>query len=192
MDRRLFLLNSVVLLAGCSTTTQLRETYDLAPISKNVISASRSTKQLTIAEPKTLASLDTERMAIVQDGGGIAYLPDGSYADRLPKLVQSRLIYLFENSNRLGSVGRPGDRISSDYQLLIDIRSFHIDAANGVAVIEVSAKLMNDRNGRIIDSAIFGERAPSSGTTAALAAKALEEALSALLVQVVQWVVKKV
>jgi cholesterol transport system auxiliary component len=102
------------------------------------------------------------------------------------------LIYLFENSNRLGSVGRAGDRISSDYQLLIDIRAFQIDATNGVAVIEVSAKLMNDRNGRIIDSAIFGERTPISGTTAVLAAKALEEALSALLVQVVQWVVKKV
>ena len=189
MDRRLFI---AFILGGCSQSSQLRETYDLAPTLTPSIKASPSRSQLTIAEPKTLASLDTDRIAVKQAGGSLAYLSDGAYADRLPKLLQTRLIHVFENANRLGSVGRPGDRMSSDYQLILDIRAFYLDVEDGnKAKIEISVKLMNDRTGRIIAAEVFGGSHVAASAASSAVAKAFEAALAAILTMIVQWSVKK-
>jgi cholesterol transport system auxiliary component len=189
MDRRLFI---ALLLTGCSSASQLRETYDLASPFKASVKASRSRSQLTIAEPKTLAAFDSDRIAVKQVGGSFAYLADGAYADRLPRLLQTRLVHVFENSNRLASVGRPGDRMSSDFQLVIDIREFYLDIEDSNTVkIEISVKLMNDKTGRIVDAEFFSGSNIALSASSSAVAKAFEEALAVILTMIVQWAVKK-
>ena len=67
----------------------------------------------------------------------------------MPNLVQTRLIQTFENGSRIAAVGRPGERIVPDFQLNTDIRAFNIEAASGQAVVEITAKLIGDRTGKV-------------------------------------------
>ncbi len=143
---------------------------------------------MIVAEPKAIANLDTERMAVKQAGGAVSYLPDGAWGDRLPKLLQARMIQSFENANRLRSVGRPADRLTADWQLVSEIRSFELDVSAGNEVrIEISAKLVGDRSGRIVAGRVFSVREAAAGTDARSVAAAFDMALKRLLSEMVVW-----
>ena len=43
---------------------------------------------------------------VLEPGGAVSYLGGGQWADRLPRLIQTRLIQSLENANRLKSVSR--------------------------------------------------------------------------------------
>jgi cholesterol transport system auxiliary component len=192
MHRRLFLLVGASILTGCGGS-QLRENYDLAGSVAPRLAGGHARGQLTVNEPKIVGAFDSDRIAVRGANGAISYLADGVYADRLPRLVQTRLVQSFENAGRLGSVGRPGERLASDYQLVLDIRAFHlnVDAGNS-AEVEISVKLMNDKTGRIMAADVFTGRITASGTSSAQAILAFEQALALVLKEIVGWTVKKV
>lgn len=143
---------------------------------------------IVVAEPSALAALDTNRLIVMTRGSGIAYLPDAQWADRLPKLLQVRLIQTFENAKRITGVGRPGDRLLPAAQVNSEIRRFGLDEASGEAVIELSVKIVNDRSGRIVAGNIFTRRVPAGGSTGPTAAAALDLATQDILRDVVAWV----
>ncbi len=162
-------------------------TFDLS--APTTVKAARSSHtQLAISEPLTVQALDSDRLIVKDSNGSISYLPSGQWADRLPRLVQTRLIQTFENASRLGKVNRPGDRIVADQQLNTEIRDFQIESATGEAVVSVSAKIVNDRTGRIVAARIFSARVPAQAIEADKAALHLDEALSRVLTDIVIWV----
>ncbi len=130
-------------LAGCGGSAP-PPTFDLAAPRDN-LGARPGRALIVVAEPSALAAIDTNRLIVMTRGGGLAYLGDAQWADRLPKLVQVRLIQTFENAKRLTAVGRPGDRLLPAAQLNSEIRRFGIDEATGEAVIEMSVKIVQDR-----------------------------------------------
>lgn len=172
-------------LSGCgggSTPT----TYDLsAPRDFGRIGGARAT--LVINEPTTVQTLDSDRMIVRDSGGALSFLGGTQWADRIPKLVQTRLIQTFENGSRIASVSRPGERIVPDLQLNTDIRSFNIDAATNTAVVEITAKLVGDRTGHIQRARLFSARVPVGAVDGAAAAHALDQALSKVLIDIVRW-----
>lgn len=174
-----------LLLAGCgggSTPT----TFDLsAPRDFGRIGASRAT--LVVQEPTTVQALDSDRVIVRDSSGALSFLGGAQWADRVPKLVQARLVQTFENGGRVGSVARPGDRITPETQLLTDIRSFNIDAASGAAVVEITAKLVGDRTGDVRRARLFTARVPAGAVDGPGAAQALDRALSQVLVDIVRW-----
>ncbi len=173
-----------LLLAACGGDPQ-RTTFDLtAPGDLGRVGASRA--QLVVNEPTTVQALDSDRI-LVRDRGALSYLPDGQWADRLPRLFQVRLIQTFENASRLGRVGRPGDRVVADYALNSDIRSFGIDAVQSQAVVEVTVRIVSDRSGRVSAARAFSARVPVSGVSGASAAQGLDQALSQVLREIVRW-----
>jgi cholesterol transport system auxiliary component len=178
---------AAVALGGCSSGPA-PATFDLtAP--REGIAAGRGRGLLVVAEPQALQALDSTRVVVMTGVGGIAYLPDVQWADRLPKLLQSRLIQTFENGHRLQAVGRPGDRLVPAAQLNSEIRSFGIDEKTGEAVVEMSVKIVNDRTGRILAGQVFTSRVPAGGATAGpTAMAALDLATQNLLRDVVRWV----
>lgn len=177
-------LGAALLVAACSSGAP-PATFDLtAP--RDGLAAGRGRGLLVVAEPQALAAIDSNRI-IVMTGGGIAYLPDAQWSDRLPRLIQTRLIQTFENGRRIQAVGRPGDRLVPAAQLNSEIRTFGIDERTGEAVVELSVKIVNDRTGRILAGEVFSSRVPSaSGGPAATAA--LDAATQNLLRDVVRWV----
>jgi cholesterol transport system auxiliary component len=144
--------------------------------------------QVVVAEPVAIQVFEAERILVKGAANTVSFLGGGQWADRLPRLVQARLVQTFENASRLKAVSRPGDRITSDYLLNSEIRAFQIDAAAGEAVVEMSAKVVNDRSGRITNARVFTARVPVATIDPVNAAQALDRALSIVLLNIVRWV----
>jgi cholesterol transport system auxiliary component len=176
---------AILLLAGCSGGA-VPTTFDLtAPNPGRIAGGSRS--YLVIAEPSTVQALDSDRIIVRDTSGSISFLGSSQWADRVPRLVQTRLIQTFENAGRLGAVGRPGDRIVSDVQMNTDIRAFTVETATGEALVEITAKLVNDKTGRVRAAKLFSARVPLGAIEGPSAAVAMNSALSIVLTEIVRW-----
>ena len=105
------LVVSVFILAGCGNG-QAPPTFDLS--SPQVASKARGSAhgQLVVVEPSALSVLNTDRI-VVRNRGEIAYLSKAHWSDRLPRLVQSRLVEGFENGSRVRAVGTPSDKLAA-------------------------------------------------------------------------------
>lgn len=117
----------------------------------------------------------------------MSVLKGAQWADRLPRLIQARLVQAFENVGHKAAVGRPGDRIAADRLLTLDIRAFEIDADRGVAVVSISAKLVTDSSGRVGAARVFNAQEAAGVVEGATAAQALDAALSRILIDIVGW-----
>lgn len=144
--------------------------------------------QLMIAEPTGVSILDTEKVVVRTADGQISQLPGAQWSDRLPKLLQARILQAFENANRLRAVGRPGERLASDYQLLTDLRAFQISVGPETAAeVEIAVKVVADRSGRIVAAHVFRVVVPSAGIGADQAMAALDQAFGRAITQIVLW-----
>lgn len=141
---------------------------------------------LVVAQPTAVQALDSDRLIVKDSSGALSFLGGAQWADRVPNLVQTRLLQTFENGSRIAAVGRPGERIVPDFQLNTDIRAFNIDVATGQAVVEITAKLIGDRTGKVQRAKLFSARVPA-GAEGAGAAQALDQALSQVLIQIARW-----
>ena len=184
--RRVLLVLAAGLLAAGCTSSSSPTTFDLTAPTQG-LRASGLSGQVVVAEPVTVQPLEAERIIVRDASGAVSFLGGGQWADRLPRLVQARLIQTFENGSRLKAVSRPGDRIQADYLLNTELRAFQIAAPANEALVEISARLVNDRSGRIVRSRVFSARVPVGSLDAANAAQALDRALSSVLVDMVRW-----
>jgi cholesterol transport system auxiliary component len=174
-----------VLAAGCSSGAA-PATYDLsAPIGR-VRGAIAG--QLVVAEPAAVQVLAGQQLIVKDATGSISFLGAGQWADTLPRLVQARLIHTFENASQLRAVARPSSGAAADVQLMSEIRSFEIQTPAAEAVVQISAKLVSDQSGRILNGRIFTSRVPLAEIDAPHAARALDQALSTVMLDVVRWV----
>jgi cholesterol transport system auxiliary component len=186
--RRALCCVGLAVLAGACSSSQPATTFDLTAPRQGVRGGGSVPGQLAVAEPVTIQALEAERILVKDAAGSVSFLPGGQWADRLPRLVQARLVQTFENASRIRAVARSGDRIVADYQLTTDIRAFQIDATASEAVVEISAKVIQDRSGRILNARVFTARSPVTAIDPANAAQALDRALSNVLLEIVRWV----
>ena len=174
------------LLGGCGGgATPL--TFDLAalPQAGRQVAAGRA---IAVSEPVGIQPFEADRIIVREGGGALAFLGGGQWADRLPRLIQTRLIQSLENSGRLRSVSRPGDKVVAEYQLISEIRAFDIQASTGEAVVDLSLKLVADGTGKVTAARIFTARVPVAKIDAGNGARALDLALTTVLGDVVRWV----
>lgn len=162
-------------------------TFDLAalPPSGRPVMAGRA---IVVAEPVGIQPFESDRIIVRETGGSLAFLGGGQWADRLPRLIQTRLIQSLENSGRLRSVSRPSDKVASDYQLISEIRAFDVAAGTGEAVVDLSAKLIAEGTGRVTAARVFTARVPVKAVNAGSGAAALDAALGTVLADMVRWV----
>ena len=181
---RVALLGATLLaVAGCSAAPL--PTFDLTAPRR--VGASRLSGQLVIVEPAALQPLEAERILAKDRAGSVSYLGGAQWSDRLPRLIQARLIETFENASRLKAVGRPGDGTTPDYQLTTEIRAFQLDATAGQAYAELSAKLIDSKSGRTVAGRIFSARVPVGSAAGPEVAQALDAAMSKILIDIVHW-----
>lgn len=184
------------LVVGCAAVTggqvASSDTYELAVPQVSQDSAVRRGVQILIPEPSALKAVDSENIVIKTDPLIIQYLDEAQWSDRLPKLVQQRLADAFANSGRFGGVGLPGQGLAIDYQIITEIRSFAVDATSGRADVEISAKLLNDRNGSIIASRVFEASAPVSSNGNRAFVGALDSAFSQVADDMIGWVTGRI
>ncbi len=182
-----------VALAGCSLLgggSSALATFDLdAPTGAAATHATAA--QVLVPEPVALKALDTERIVVRPSANEISYYPGAQWSDRLPRLVQNRLVQTFENAGRIRA-GTPGQGLSIDYQVLTDLRAFDYDAATKTGRVEISVKLMNDHDGKVVATQLFSGEAPVAADNAGSVASALDTALETQMQAIVAWTAKRI
>ena len=148
-------------------------------------SAVPSSLQLVIPDPSALAALDSERIQTITVNGVYASVPDAQWSDSLPKVLQMKLLRSLEDAGRFAGVSRPFEGVTSDIQLLLDIRRFEISPSL-TAEVEIGCKLIGE-NSRIIATRAFRASAPVGGPGAPAAVSALDQAFAQAGAQLLSW-----
>ncbi|WP_052641973.1 ABC-type transport auxiliary lipoprotein family protein [Pseudorhizobium banfieldiae] len=175
-----------LLAAGCGSKAS-NDTFDLSITPASTGPAARG-RQILVPEPTALKSLDSEQVVVRVSQAEIQYLAKSQWGDRLPRMVQSKLVEAFENSGRLGGVGKPGQGLAIDYQIVTDIRTFEVDTSGpDVANVEISVKILNDRNGTVRAQQVFAGSVPVSGSENRDFIAALDRAFAKVGAEIVEW-----
>jgi len=188
--RTLPILAIALVMSGCSLFRgPAPETYDLTGPETIPRLSNGTAAQMLIPEPSALKILDSDKI-VVASGPRLYYYPDAQWPDRMPRVFQARAIEAFENSRKAKAVGRPGEGLSIDYQIIANIRSFEYRVTSdtgGYAHVEVYVKIMDDRNGRIVATrTLTGDAQVLRGTATEVAA-GLDAAMSEVLIELVRW-----
>lgn len=187
-DRRVALSGLMAALAagltGCGTAAP--STFDLTATRTGGGRASGGRAVLIIAEPSAVFALDSERIVVRTGTGELTYLPRAQWSDRLPRLVQARIVQSFENSGR-AAVARPTDRIAGRLTLVTDLRAFEIREQTREAYVEVAAKLAASGDGRVVAARVFFASAPVGSIDGPGASAALDAAQRQMMQALVAW-----
>ncbi|GJD62853.1 ABC-type transport auxiliary lipoprotein family protein [Methylobacterium frigidaeris] len=182
-----FLAAGLALVLGACGSGAVPTTFDLTAL-PGAARSGAARRSIVVAEPVGLQPFEADRIIVREPGGAVSYLGGGQWADRLPRLVQTRLIQSLENANRLKSVSRPGDKVAADTVLITELRAFDINAGTREAVVDLSAKLIQESTGTVVAAKVFQARVPVAGVTAPVAANGLDRALSLVLADMVRWI----
>ncbi len=176
-----------VVLAGCSAVlpTPTADTYDLS-VPEAIGSAKGRSLQMLVPEPTADRAFDTDRIVVRPSATEIAYFSGAQWTDRLPRLVQSRLVGSLEASGRFRAAGRPGQGLAIDRQIVTEIRAFDYEASAARVAIVLSVKLMDDRSGRVLATRVFRAEEPSADSAKAAVA-AFDRAQRRLFAEIVAW-----
>ncbi|MEO0637798.1 MAG: ABC-type transport auxiliary lipoprotein family protein [Pseudomonadota bacterium] len=182
-------------LSGCSVLSGSGpdlDTYDLSAPSDISLSGSTGA-QVLVTAPTSLKLLNSERIVVRTTDNEVTYLPGIRLPDTVPNVLQLKLAETFVNTGRFGGVGLPGQGLLIDYQLVSVVRAFEIRPSAGgfVARAEISAKLVNDRNGVVRDARVFASEVPAA-SDGRPAAQALDRAFDAVAADITQWIVSSI
>jgi len=162
-----------------------RAIYDVSAPS-GLADAGTTAAQLLIPEPNAIGALDTERIAVRPDSVRIEYLAGSQWTDRVPVLVQARLIEAFENAG-IAAVGRPGESLAIDYRVIVDVRSFEFEALTHTARVALAVRLLDDRDGRVVAQQTFTGASATATDSAGDIVLGLDAALGTALSGLVRW-----
>lgn len=183
------LLMAGLMLTGCGTGPA-PDTFDLST-PKASVSAPARKRQVLVTEPTAVKALDSDQIVVRVGGGEIQYLAKAQWSDRLPRLVQARLVQSLENTGKLAGVGKPGQGLAIDDQIVSDIRAFEIvTTSNSMARVEISVKLLNDRNGTVRAQQSFSAEVPAGSGNPSFV-KAMDRGFAAVTDDIVAWVLKE-
>ncbi len=149
----------------------------------------RARLQILVAEPSALKSLDGQNIVVRTGPTAIAYLDGAQWGDRLPKIVQARIVETLQGANAFGGVGKPGEGLAIDYQVVTDIRGFEIVSTGGErARVALFVRLLNDRNGVVVGEKLFEADAPVSGSGNDAYVAALDRAFGKVASGLTAWI----
>ncbi|MGX7873010.1 ABC-type transport auxiliary lipoprotein family protein [Mesorhizobium sp. ORM6] len=162
------------------------DTFELSAPSVDAHGHSR--RQILIAQPSALKALDSQNIVIKPSDRSIQYLKGAQWADRLPLIVQARLAETFQRSGSFAGVGKPGEGLAIDYQVIVEVRSFEVRVDGGEhAEVDLFVRILNDRNGEVRASKSFNASAPVSGRGNPAYVSALDNAFGDAAKQIVRW-----
>lgn len=176
-----------IALVGCGTGAAKNDTFDLSAVTVSDGGNKRNV-QILIPEPTALQSINSEQILVRVSSSEIQNLGKSQWSDRLPTMVQSKLVEAFENSGKLGGVGKPGQGLAIDYQVVSEIRAFEVEAVGGGrALVEISVKILNDRDGAVKAHRVFSASVPVRGGANSAYVRGLSQAFSKVASEIVVW-----
>jgi cholesterol transport system auxiliary component len=172
-----------VFLAACGASP--RETFDLASDSPNLRPAAgmRARARFVVGEPDAIPPANSDRIVIRTGSNAVANLGGAQWADRLPRLVQAQILEGFERAGVPATI--PGK--AADFSFATEIRRFEIDAPRGLAVVEIAARVIDDRSNVQRAERVFIAESPAPHTNGPEATRSLKEALETTIAQMTRW-----
>ncbi|MEJ2789111.1 MULTISPECIES: ABC-type transport auxiliary lipoprotein family protein [unclassified Pseudoxanthomonas] len=146
---------------------------------------------LVIAKPTAARVIDSPRISVRPMPGELQVYRGVSWALPATDMLQDAVQRTLEDSGRIPAVASADAGILGDYRLVMDLRRFEADYAGSAqpeAVVEVNAKLVNNRDQRVVASRTFLQQRPAGGIDVAQVATAFEQALEAATADIVGWV----
>ena len=177
---------ATALISGCGSKAN-NDTFDLS-LTPSADGPSARNRQILVTEPTALKALNSDQVVVRVSSSEIQYLANSRWGDTLPRLVQSKLVEAFENSGRLGGVGTPGQGLAIDYQVVTDLRAFEVvTTGSRLANVEISVKILNDRNGTVRAQEVFRASTPVSGSENRDFIASLDRAFAKVSAEIVDW-----
>ena len=196
LSRRLAPIVTLLALAGCSGLlggSAPAHLYRLTPKASFPANLPRRSVQLLIDVPVAPAGLDSSQIALTRSPVSIDYFADSEWTDRAPLLVQTALLESFENSNAINAIDRESVGLDANFILKTEIRHFEAiyDSPNGSPDVWVALniRLVNPSSRDIIDRASFERHQPALANEVPSIVAAFDEALGAVMKEVVVWTV---
>lgn len=178
-------------LMGCALAASSKPptTYDLVAPRSFSAAPRPAPWQLVVYEPTAVHALETDRLMVRPRADQVSYYKGIAWSDRLPRLVQARLIETFQNSGAVKAVSAS----VGQYALVTDLRAFQIDVSSGKAVaeIEIFAKLVNTSSGKVVATKGFSARVPATTDAPGDAIAALNQAFTEVLQDTTTWVASR-
>lgn len=189
-------------LSGCGLGTLTNaaaptDLYLLSPKSTFDPNLPRLRQQIVVTEPTATAAVSNDRITVQPSALEVRFLPRARWVDRAPLIVQALLIESYENSGKVDAVGSSAIGLRADYQVVPDIREFQAilpsDAPEGAplqAHVRINIKIVNDDFDRIIASRSIERVRTSASDDPRDIVIAFDEALGAVMKEVVEWSVR--
>ncbi|HXG78198.1 MAG TPA: ABC-type transport auxiliary lipoprotein family protein [Methyloceanibacter sp.] len=175
-------------LIGCALAGGGRPptTYDLVAPRSFAGTTKTAPWQLMVYEPSATSSLDSTRLMVRPKADQVSYYKGIAWSDRLPRLVQTRMIETFQNSGAVKAVSPS----SGQYALASELRAFNIDVTSGhaAAEIDIFAKLINTSTGKVVATKAFSSRVAAKSDAPEDAIAALNQAFTEVLQDTTTWV----
>lgn len=164
-------------------------TYDLVAPRSFAGTARAAPWQLVVYEPTAVHALETDRLMVRPRADQVSYYKGVAWSDRLPRLVQARLIESFQNSGAVRAVSN----VSGQFGLATELRAFQVDVSSGRATAEVDifAKLINTGSGRVVATKGFSARVPAKTDAPADVIAALNQAFTEVVQDTTTWIASR-
>jgi cholesterol transport system auxiliary component len=121
---------------------------------------------ITVARPRSVSSLDTDRIAVTTPGHGFDYLAGARWSDTAPQMVQQLLVDTLMAEGRFATAVAAPSRVPTD--LLLDVELRHFEAVYASVgeppriLVQLQANLVDVRRGTRVAS--FDSRAEATAT----------------------------
>ncbi len=197
-SRRLFTFGAFAL-SGCTTLDLLnpsgdvRDIYELRPITLPA-QTGRSSRSLMVLMPSAPAAITTNRILIKQDPLAVTYLPDASWSDSVPQMMQSVLIRSLASAGRIGFIGAQGSGPVPDTVLLTRIDAFEVAVQRDgrfEARISIEMTVLRDRDQRVLGTRRFGGSQILASDQGAIIAQSFQQLLDEILPRATSWVLAR-
>lgn len=146
---------------------------------------------LIVAKPTAARVIDSPRISVRPTPGELQVYRGVSWALPATDMLQDAVQRTLEDSGKIPAVASADAGILGDYKLVMDLRRFEADYAGGTvpaAVVEVNAKLVNNRDQRVVASRTFLQKKPAASTDVPQVADAFEQALEAATGDIAGWI----
>ncbi|TQM17431.1 cholesterol transport system auxiliary component [Pseudoxanthomonas sp. 3HH-4] len=146
---------------------------------------------LIVAKPTAARVIDSPRISVRPTPGELQVYRGVSWALPATDMLQDAVQRTLEDSGKIPAVASADAGILGDYKLVMDLRRFEADYAGGAlpsAVVEVNAKLVNNRGQSVVASRTFLQQKPAGSVDVAQVTRAFEDALEAATADIVAWV----
>jgi cholesterol transport system auxiliary component len=196
LPRRLMLIVTACAapLSDCSVLPNppAPQIYRLSPIADAPPHTRVLHRRLVIDIPTASESLDTDRIALIRGRTRFDYYANSLWTDRVPLLMQTLMVDMFESNSGITEVGRDTQAVTPEYLLQTEIRRFeavYTSAADQPpsAVIACEFRLIKMPDHRILAQTLLTNSAVASRNALDSVVEAFDIALGKMLVDCVEW-----